>query len=75
MYKTGQHLWVLGHAHFPWLLSSRVSPLGMLGTQLDTPPYNMHATGSTSAHTWNAWSGAGPFLGIQGFPRMRTLHK
>ena len=50
---------VLGHAHSSWLLSSRVSQLGMLGTQLDTPPYNMHATGSTSAHAWNAWSGAG----------------
>ena len=59
-------LWVLGHAHFPWLLSSLVCVSWESVVPRDTPPLcSMPATGSPTAHALQD-SRAFPF------PRMRT---
>ena len=75
MCKTGQHLGP-GHAHFPWQLSSCVSQLGMeCGPSWTRPLITDMRPEVEVRMRWNAWCGTGPLLGIQGFPRMRTLPK
>ena len=65
---------VLGHAHFSWLLSSRMSHWECMVTQRATPLCKAGATGSRTAPaptgTGYAWVQRGPHPGIQEFLRM-----